>query len=153
MKSSFMYAHELSWNWHKGWNLPEIFIWALNTLKTWLASYGHLKCEITSIKYLEDKNQKKIPIEVGMIWATIKDIVNEKANISGIRFATTSHDNKKAKFHLDIIIYGVSGNTSDFGKYKWFQDQSDSFLHLLPIWSMLANLEDVPVPEKTRSFI
>jgi len=39
--------------------------------------------------------------------------VNEKADISGIRFATTSHDNKRAKLHLAIIIYGVSGNACD----------------------------------------
>jgi len=109
-----MHTSKLSWNWHKCWHLPKISIQIPDTVKTYLAPCGPLKCEVKCIKYSAGKHSKRVPMEVEMAGTTTKDLVNGKADISGITFATTSHNNKGAKLHLVISIYGVAENIKNY---------------------------------------
>jgi len=114
MEKNLMHTPQLSWNWHKGWNLPQISIQIPDSLKTYLSRYGRLKCEIKSIAYSMGKLRNRIPIEVGVTGTTKKILWMGKLTYLGSRFASTSQSNKGTKLHLVILIYGVSETTRNF---------------------------------------
>jgi len=117
-----MHTPQLSWNWHKGWNLPQISIQIPDSLKTYLSPYGRLKCEIKSIAYSMGKLRNRIPIEVGVTGTTKKILWMGKLTYLGSDSQAPARviRNQTSSCHF---------NLRSFGNHQKFQHDNTGFLH------------------------
>ncbi|CAK60163.1 unnamed protein product (macronuclear) [Paramecium tetraurelia] len=100
----FMSDPELGWNWHKSWNLPDIN-YTLNFKKddTTMRDFrgGILEVQIFVIKRGLITNQY---ISLGLRGNTKLALFEPSITFSGLKFATTSYNNKYSKFNFIFVL-------------------------------------------------
>lgn len=111
MNKMFLYHDQLGWNWHKSWNIP--------SMKVEIELKNPVNGEVLILPH-------KLNVEVKIVKAVIKEIApglrtiyledvgvqgdcsfqfhNQKCNITGLKFQTTSYSQIGNKFHIVLII-------------------------------------------------
>ncbi|CAD8118651.1 unnamed protein product [Paramecium sonneborni] len=103
-QKDFMSDPELGWNWHKSWNLPEInYTINFKNNDTTIKDFkdGILEVQMFVIKKGLIANQY---ISLGLRGNTKLALFEPSITFSGLKFGTTSYNNKYSKFNFIFVL-------------------------------------------------
>ncbi|CAK57968.1 unnamed protein product (macronuclear) [Paramecium tetraurelia] len=93
------FSNDLSWNWHKSWNIPNLSI-KLQLEDEDTPQWMDCQAQLMAVKL----NQDGVYEEVGLEGVTTQELVDGKAFFSGVKFNSTTYNHQGHKFHLIILL-------------------------------------------------
>ncbi|CAD8194753.1 unnamed protein product [Paramecium octaurelia] len=93
------FSNDLSWNWHKSWNIPNLSI-KLQLEDEDTPQWMDCQAQLMAVKL----NQDGVYEEVGLEGVTTQELVDGKAFFSGVKFNSTTYNHQGHKFHLILLL-------------------------------------------------
>lgn len=108
MNKDFIFTDGLGWNWHKSWNIPDLYC-NLDirdpTTNEKLLPPSKLHAELFVCRAMINDISTFHLLDVGVKGTAKADFDGTKAVFSGLKFSSTSYNFEGSKFHLVIVIY------------------------------------------------
>jgi hypothetical protein len=106
LKKELMFCEQLGWNWHKGWNLPDLSV-TINNLEEPFLENCTYSAQVKCFTKPSNANELTKGVEILLRGQDTKEIVNGTCLFSALKFSTTSYKQLGHKFLLSVSVSRV----------------------------------------------